>query len=90
VARDSEIQRLAQTTARGLCTHGFVHAKGDQTRITSRISEIIAKSFADEEALTAEAERLAATHARQMVGMDRERIVRGILERLARERDFPL
>ncbi|MBI1815487.1 MAG: DUF507 family protein [Deltaproteobacteria bacterium] len=88
--RDNEIQRLAQITARGLCAHGFIQAKGDQGRIASRISEIIAKSFADEAALIAEAERLAATHARQMVGMDRERIVRGILERLARERDFPL
>lgn len=88
--REGEIQRLAVTAAHGLLAGGFVRAKVEESKIAERISRILAKSVADEAALEAEAERLAATHARQMVGMDHRRVVRGIMERLARERDFPL
>ena len=88
--RESDLQRLALVTTRGLLTQGFVRAKADESKIIARVAAIIAKSFADEAALEQEAERLATSHARQMLGLDRERVVRGIMERLARERNFPL
>ena len=40
--------------------------------------------------LEEEAERLAESHARKMVGMDQRRVIQGIKERLARERNFAL
>ena len=88
--RAGEIQRMAVIIARGLLAGGFVRAKADEAKIATRISEILAKNLADEAALEAEAERLAETHAKQMIGMDHRRVVRGIMERLARERNFPL
>lgn len=88
--REGEIQRLAVIAARGMLASGLVRAKVDESKIAGRISDILAKSVADEAALEAEAERLASTHATKMVGMDHRRVVRGIMERLARERNFPL
>ncbi|HVN84900.1 MAG TPA: DUF507 family protein [Candidatus Binatia bacterium] len=88
--RAGEIQRIAVTAARGLLAGGQVRSVAEESRIAERISEIIAHSFEEEAKLEAEAERLAAAHANKMAGMDHRRIVRGIMERLARERDFPL
>jgi hypothetical protein len=81
---------MALQVARGLLERGFVRTKTDEAKIAERIGQIVARSFADEAALEQEAERLATSHSRQMVGMDHRRIVRGIMERLARERNFPL
>ncbi len=81
---------MALLITRGIQKGELFRLKGQQPRLAARIGEILAKSFADEAALEAEAERLAATHARQTVGMDQRLIVRGIMERLARERNFPL
>ena len=88
--REGEIHRLAVVTTHGLLASGLVRAKADQSKIAERISEILAQSVADEAALEAEAERLASAHANKMAGMDHRRVVRGIMERLARERNFPL
>jgi hypothetical protein len=90
VVRDTEIRRMALLITRGLFAQDFVTPKVDEAQIAGRIGEILAKSFADEAALEEEAERLAQTHARQMLGMDHRRVVHGIMERLARERNFPL
>jgi hypothetical protein len=90
MARDGEIERLATFVTRGLAGSGSIHLKVDQSRITDRIRAILTKSFSDEAALEEEAERLAATHAGRMAGLDHRRVVRGIMERLAQERDFPL
>ena len=74
----------------GLLAKGVARPMVPEARVAARIGEIVAKSFADEAALEEEAERLAQAHARQMLGMDHQRVVRGIMERLARERNFPL
>lgn len=81
---------MALLVARGILRGDLLRAKGDEGQIAARVRQILAKSFADEAALEAEAERLAEAHARQTFGMDQRRIVRGIMERLARERNFPL
>jgi hypothetical protein len=90
VQHENEARRAGVIVARGLLAKGFVQAKVPEAQIAARISEIIAKSFADEAALEAEAEDLARQHARQTLGMDQGRIIRGIMERLAKERNFPL
>ncbi len=88
--REGEIQSVASAIVDALLKQGFVHFKGDPSVVQVRIVELIAQTVDGEQALEEEAERLAGSHARQMVGMDQRRVIQGIKERLARERNFPL
>jgi len=88
--REGELQALAHALVAALVKQGFVHPKKDASVLQRRIVELIARNFEEEEALEREAERLAESHARQMVGMDQRKIIQGIKERLARERGFSL
>jgi len=88
--REGELQSLAGTMVDALRKQGFVHFKRDTTLARTRIIELIARNLQEEQALEEEAERLAASHARKMAGMDRRKIIQGIKERLARERNFSL
>jgi hypothetical protein len=90
MSRESDSQRLALVIAKSLEHLPSVRFKADEGKIVARVAAVLDRSFTDEAALHEEAERLAASHARQLLGMDRDRIVRGIMERLARERNFPL
>ena len=88
--REGELQSLAAAIVDGLLKQGFVRPKRDAAVLRQRIVELIARNMEEEREIEEEAERLAHTHARQMAGMDQRRIVQGIKERLARERDFSL
>lgn len=90
MVRESETQRLAMVITKSLASLPYVRLKADEGKVTARIGHILTENFAQETALREEAEQLATSHARQILGMDRERIVHGIMERLARERNFPL
>ena len=84
------MQALAGALVDGLLKQGFVHPKKEAAVLQRRIVELIAENLEAERALEEEAERLAQSHARQMVGMDQRRVIQGIKERLARERGFSL
>ncbi len=88
--REGELQSLAAAVVDGLRKQGFVNFKKDPALARARIVELIARNLQEEQALEEEAERLAESHARQMAGMDHRRVIQGIKERLARERDFAL
>lgn len=88
--RESELQILAAAIVDGLLKQGFVHPKRAAAVLQQRVVELIAHNLEEERGLEEEAERLAASHARQMVGMDQRRVILGIKERLARERGFSL
>ena len=88
--RESELQALASAIMRALLKQGFVHPKKEPAALQQRIVELIARNLEEEAELEREAERLAETHSPQMAGMDQRRIIQGIKERLARERDFSL
>lgn len=88
--REGELQGLATAIVRAVTTAGFVRPTADAARLQRRIVELITRNLEEEAALEAEAERLAQSHARQMVGMDQRKIIQGIKERLARERGFTL
>ena len=88
--RSGELQAIAAAIVQALLAQGFVRPKGDAAALQSRIVALLVRNLEEEEDLEREAERLAAGHARQMVGMDQRRIIQGIKERLARERDFTL
>ncbi|MBP1685600.1 MAG: hypothetical protein H6Q33_1743 [Deltaproteobacteria bacterium] len=88
--REGELQSLAGAIVDGLRKQGFVHFKRDPALARTRIVELIARNLQEEQTLEEEAERLAESHARKMAGMDHRKIIQGIKERLAQERDFPL
>ena len=88
--REGELQSLAAAIVDALLKQGFVRPKRDAAVLSQRIVELIARNLEEEREIEEEAERLAQTHARQMAGMDQRRVVQGIMERLARERDFSL
>ena len=88
--REGELQVLAAAIVEALLKLDFVHAKRDPAVLQQCIVELIAQNLEAERQLEEEAERLAESHARKMVGMDHHKIIQGIKERLARERDFPL
>jgi hypothetical protein len=88
--REGDLQAVAAAVTRGLKSEGFVRFKTEDRLIQRRIVELIAHSFEQEHALQAEAERLAEVHAGKLPNLDFRRIVKGIMERLAKERDFPL
>jgi hypothetical protein len=88
--REGELQSLAAAIVDALLKQGFMHPKRDAPVLQRRIVELIARNLEEEQALEAEAERLAQSHARQLAGMDHRKIIQGIMERLARERGFSL
>jgi len=88
--REAELNALAAAIIKALVAQDFVQLKADSAALQQRIVELIAHNLEEEQALEAEAEKLAASHARQMTGMDQRRIIQGIMERLARERGFSL
>lgn len=88
--RPAEIERLAESLVRAALGQKFVQVKAPEQRLRQRVVELISENLRQEQALEAEAEKLAASHSREMAGMDQRRIILGIKERLARERGFSL
>jgi hypothetical protein len=88
--REGELQAIAAAIVKALLKQGFVHPKRDAAVVQRRIVELMIHNLDEEEALEREAEQLAESHARQMLGMDQRKIIQGIKERLARERGFSL
>jgi len=87
---DGKLHALSAALVDALLKQGFVHPTTDPAALQRRIAEILAENLEQDRALEEEAERLAQSHARQMVGMDQRKIIQGIKERLARERGFAL
>lgn len=87
---EGRLQALGAALVDALLKQGFVHPTTDPAVVQRRIVELLAENLEQDRLLEEEAERLARTHARQMVGMDQRKIIQGIKERLARERGFPL
>jgi hypothetical protein len=88
--RESELQALAAAIVEALLKQGFVRAKAERAALQQCIVELMAQNLEEERELEEEAERLAQSHARKLVGMDHHKIIQGIKERLARERGFSL
>jgi hypothetical protein len=84
------VARLAELTVSALLTQGYVHSKVPKSQLVDRVSRLLLENLQAEQALEDEAERLAAQHARDMVGMDQRKVVQGIKTRLAKERGFTL
>lgn len=87
---EAEIARLADVVVRSLLKQGFIKPKVDEKQIIARISRLLLDNMRAEDAIEAEAERLAEKLSKQAMGMDQRKIIEGIKARLAKERGFTL
>jgi len=88
--RPGDLDRVATAVVEALKKQGFVKPiKGDEA-IRRRIVQLIQVTIDGETELEREAERFAEGHARDLLGMDRRKVVMGIKARIAKERGFPL
>jgi len=88
--KHADFERLAAAIVVALKKQGFLDFRKSDEIAQRRIIQLIEATMEAEAELESEAERLAQSHARELVGMDRRKIVLGIKARLARERGFPL
>jgi len=88
--RDSEMQRVAGAILDRLEKTQLLRITGKRSDIESRIVAAFRKNMQDESEIEAEASRFAESHSREMVGMDRHRVVQLVKERIAKERGFTL
>lgn len=90
MTRGEQFTRIGMAVVRTLQGQQYAHRHKDPQLLANRIADIIQETFDKEAEIEREAERLAATHSRQMAGMDQRKIIQGIKARLAEEKNFPL
>jgi hypothetical protein len=87
---DGELHRLADFVVRALVKQGLVHLKVGEKQVVERVVRVLLDNLRAEEEIEREAEQLADKLGRQVLEMDRHKIVNGIKARLAKERGFTL
>ena len=89
--REPEMRRIASAVVARLEKGGFLEVKNaDRTAVEQRIVDALRANVRAEEEIEAEAERFADSHSRDMVGMDRYKVVQLVKTRIAKERGFTL
>ena len=88
--RDNEMQRVACAILDRLEKAQLLKITAKRSDIESRIVAAFRKNMQQEADIEAEAERFAEAHSREMVGMDRHRVLQLVKERIAKERGFTL
>jgi len=88
--RDGEIQRIATTVLGRLEKTGMLRIVANRTALEQRIVAALRANIRAEEEIEAEAVRFADSHSRELVGMDRHKILQMVKERIAKERGFTL
>ncbi len=89
--REPEMRRIAGAILVRLDKSELLRVKtGDRAALEQRIVDVLRANVRAEEELEAEAERFAESHSREMVGMDRHKVVQLVKARLAKERGFTL
>jgi hypothetical protein len=88
--RDAEMQQIAAAVIDRLEKADLMQVTGQRAQIEQRIVTAFRANIRAEEELELEAKKFAASHARELVGMDRHRILQMVKERLAKEKGFTL
>jgi hypothetical protein len=84
------MQRLARAIVDRLEKTELVRLTAPRKDLESRIVAAFRTNVRAEEAIEAEAERFAESHSRELVGMDRHKILQLVKERIAKEKGFTL
>ena len=87
---EAAIHRLADEVVHALVTPGFIKPKVPHKQLVERVAKILIDDLRAEQALEDEAERAAVKLGRQALGMDQNKLIEGIKQRLAKERGFIL
>ena len=89
--RDGEMQRIATSVlARLEKAGGLLRIVSNRAALEQRIVATLRANIRAEEEIEAEAARFAESHSRELVGMDRHKVLQLVKERIAKERGFTL
>ncbi len=84
------MQRLATSVLTRLEKAGLLRITGQRAKVEQRIVSAFRANIRAEEDIEAEAARFAESHSRDLVGMDRHKVLQLVKERIAKERGFTL
>jgi hypothetical protein len=88
--RDGEMVRIAASILTRLEKADLLRITGGRGAVEQRIVAALRANIRAEEDIDAAAERFAEAHSREMVGMDRHKVLQLVKERIAKERGFTL
>jgi hypothetical protein len=88
--REPEMRRIASTIVTRLEKAGMMRLTGTRDALEQRIVAAFKANIRAEEEIEAAAATFADSHSRELVGMDRHRVLQLVKERLAKERGFTL
>lgn len=88
--RDGEIQRIATSVVNRLEKAGLMRIVANRAAVEQRIVAALRANIRAEEEIEAAAARFAESHSRELVGMDRHKVLQLVKERIAKERGFTL
>jgi hypothetical protein len=88
--RDGEMQRIASSVLARLEKAGLLRITGKRAALEQRIVAAFRANIRAEEDIEAEAARFAESHGRELVGMDRHKVLQLVKERIAKEKGFTL
>ena len=88
--RDGEMQRIATSILSRLEKAGLLRVAANRVAVEQRIVAAFRANLREEEDIDAAAVRFAESHSRDMVGMDRHKVMQLVKERIAKERGFTL
>ena len=87
---EAQIDALANHLVHGLITKGSIKPKADEKDLVACVVEMMSANFDEERQFEDDAEKQAATLARQNPGMDADRLRIMIKQRLAKQKGFTL
>ena len=88
--REGELKRVASLVVARLEKAGAMRITGSRDALEQRIIASFRANIRAEEEIAAEANRFAESHSRELVGMDRHKVLQLVKERIAKERGFTL
>ena len=84
------MRRIASAIVTRLEKAGVMRLSGVRDALEQRIIAAFKANLRAEEEIELAAERFAESHSRELVGMDRYKILQMVKERIAKERGFTL
>jgi hypothetical protein len=88
--RDGEMARIATSILTRLEKADLLRITKNRSAVEQRIVAALRANIRAEEDIEAAAERFAESHSRELVGMDRHKVLQLVKERIAKERGFTL
>ena len=88
--KPEQLERIASSLIANFRTKELIVTKADDALIKSKIVEIIAKNFAEEEAIEEEARKMLASHAQSSRDMDPYKMFLLAKQKLAAKKGFIL